>query len=150
MWDLFYWSQCFLYYLNPVNYAITNALTVVIIKCETCLAVTFTIKTLEWVGFRALRWSSVCRGLSNWSIRCSVDPQTSTPSTSVFTWGGWVCLSQAYYSKIDQASCMQLWPRSLVAVWNVWRRPPPSQTKYEFIQRKRCLMHDRSLHVSQS
>lgn len=121
----FYSSQSFLYYFNAVNYAIANALIIVIIKCETSLTVTLMIKTLKWVGFRALRWCSVCWGLSNWSIRYCVDPQTSTPSTSVLTWGGWVCLSQAYYSKMDQASCMQLWPRSLVAVWNVWRRPPP-------------------------
>lgn len=83
------------------------------------MAVILIIKALEWVGFRALRCFSVCLGLSNWPIRCSTDPHVSTPSTSVPTQGGRDCLSLAYYSKIDQASCVQLWPSSPVAVWNV-------------------------------
>lgn len=66
----------------------------------------------------------VCLGLSNWPIRCSTDPHTPTPSTSVPTRGGSVCLIWAYFSQIDQASCGQLWPSSPVAVWNVWHRPP--------------------------
>lgn len=95
-------------------------LFVVIITDGSWLAVILMIKDLEWVGFRVLRCCTVCLGHSNWPIRCSADPHTSIPSTSVPTQrGGRVCLSQAYYSKIDQASFMQLWPSSPVAVWNV-------------------------------
>lgn len=111
-----------------INYEIMKTLIIVIITGMSWLAVILMIKALEWVGFRALRCCLVCLGLTNWPIRCWADPHMSTPSASVPTRGGRVCLSQAYYSKIDQASFMQLWPSSPVAVWNVWHRPPPSQT----------------------
>lgn len=97
-----------------------NTLIIVLITGGCWLALILMIKALEWVGFRALRCCPVCLGLSNWPIRCSADPHMSaSPRTSVPTRGGRVCLSRAYYSRIDLESCVQLWPASPVAVSNV-------------------------------
>lgn len=117
-----------------------NTLIIVLITGGSWLAVILMIKALEWVGFRALRCNPVCLGLSNWPIRCSADPHTSTPSTSVPARGGTGSVSAGLIivRQIRQAACSC----GLRLLWlsGMSDTDHPSQTKYEFIWRKWCPM----------